>query len=213
MLRTVGVALAIACVAFIAELAVAAGSQLAGDSASRTVVLYPGLGALAGLSPAEPGWSRIAIAPTPLAGFDYARSQQVTPYGIAASGWRRDGDEIVVEVVVPANTRASVILPWGDAAEVCSGSHEFRGSATPEPAIVRDYSRATPMAVLADDPQAFATVRRVLTDFSPDYTSAFFARTKWTMGSAPGDVMFGVPPHVMEQLERELALLGDPRRP
>ncbi|MGV8882567.1 MAG: hypothetical protein ACOH19_10465 [Rhodoglobus sp.] len=44
MLRTVGPALAIAFVAFIVQSAVAAGSQLAGDTANRTVILYPGLG-------------------------------------------------------------------------------------------------------------------------------------------------------------------------
>lgn len=161
--------------------------------------------ALAGLSPAAPGWSRISVAPTPLAGFDLVRSEQLTPYGPAASGWHHEGDDTVVTVLVPANTTAVVVLPWAeDALEVGSGSHEFRGKC-PRPADdTLAYSLGTPLAVLAEDPAAFATVRRVLDEFSPEYSAQFFARTQWTMGSVPADVMFGVPPHVLVQLDEAL---------
>lgn len=171
---------------------------------------------LAGLAPAEPGWSRIAVRPSPIAELDHARSDQLTPFGPASAGWRREGSEVVVEVVVPANTMAEIALPWADVPfTVGSGSHEYRGRLPQRSSAARtgdaELSVHSPLAVLAEDPEAFATVRRVLTDFSSDYAAAFFARTQWTMGATPGDVMFGVPPHVMNELDDALRALSAAR--
>lgn len=171
---------------------------------------------LAGLAPAEPGWARITVNPTPIAELDHARSEQITPFGPAAAGWRREGSEIIVEVVIPPNTTAEVVLPWEEEAfTVGSGAYAYRGesarrasSGSSELSDAADLSITSPLALIAEDPEAFATVRRVLTDFSPGYTAAFFSRTEWTMGAAPGDVMFGVPPRVMAELDEALRALA-----
>ena len=79
---------------------------------------------LAGLGPAAPGFSRVRIQPTPLDGFDFASAQRDTPFGRAEARWQRgDDNTIEVRAVVPANTRAEVLLPDGATFEVGSGEH------------------------------------------------------------------------------------------
>ncbi|MFG2377738.1 family 78 glycoside hydrolase catalytic domain [Streptomyces sp. NPDC048504] len=82
---------------------------------------------VAGLATAEPGWRRLRIAPVPGGGLTWAKAAHDTPYGRAEAGWRVEGDVIVVEALVPANTHAEVQLPDGSAAfEIGSGRHAFR---------------------------------------------------------------------------------------
>ena len=66
---------------------------------------------VAGLAPDAPGYARLRIAPRPLAGLEHASARHLTPYGEASVAWHRDGAEIVVRAVVPANTTAVVELP------------------------------------------------------------------------------------------------------
>jgi alpha-L-rhamnosidase len=68
---------------------------------------------VAGLNddPAEPGYKHVIIRPRPGPGFTFAKATLVTPYGEAASGWRLDGDRLIVTARVPANSHATVILP------------------------------------------------------------------------------------------------------
>lgn len=82
---------------------------------------------VAGLEAAEPGWRRLRIAPVPGGDLTFARAAHETPYGRAEAGWRIEGDTLVVEVLVPPNTRAEVQLP-GDSEpfEIGSGQRTFR---------------------------------------------------------------------------------------
>ncbi|WP_150307258.1 family 78 glycoside hydrolase catalytic domain [Planctomonas psychrotolerans] len=87
---------------------------------------------LAGLAPAEPGYRRLRIRPLVLDGFDHATASHETPYGLAESGWRRDGDSVVVTAVVPPNARADVHLPGSvDVVEVGSGAHSWTVTVPP----------------------------------------------------------------------------------
>lgn len=89
---------------------------------------------VAGLAAAAPGWRRLRIAPVPGGDLTWAKASHDTPYGRAEAGWRIEGsvegskgDTLVVEVVVPPNTRAEVQLPDGtDPFEIGSGRHTFR---------------------------------------------------------------------------------------
>ena len=82
---------------------------------------------VAGLEAAEPGWRRLRVAPVPGGDLTYAKAAHETPYGRAEAGWRIEGGTLVVDVLVPPNTRAEVRLP-GDAEpfEVGSGRRTFR---------------------------------------------------------------------------------------
>jgi alpha-L-rhamnosidase len=81
---------------------------------------------VAGLAPAAPGYRVIRIAPQPLPQLDHASATLDTPYGPARAAWRRDGDRVVVEAEVPANTSAEVVLPGrGKSITVGSGIYTW----------------------------------------------------------------------------------------
>jgi alpha-L-rhamnosidase len=86
---------------------------------------------VAGLAPAAPGYRRLRVAPLPGPGITAAAATHETPYGTAAVSWTVDGSSFAVEVTVPPNTTADVVLPDGsDVIEVGSGRHSFTRSIT-----------------------------------------------------------------------------------
>jgi alpha-L-rhamnosidase len=90
-----------------------------GDWLHRTV---------AGLAPAAPGYRAIRVDIRPAGSLQWARASHMTPYGLASSAWRIDGDALVAEVVVPPNTSATVHLPQGEPITVGSGTHTWTQS-------------------------------------------------------------------------------------
>ena len=81
---------------------------------------------VAGLASAEPGYRRLRIAPRPGPGITSASAEHDSPYGPAAVSWTLDGSTFTLDVNVPANTTAEVLLPGNDeAVEVGSGRHSF----------------------------------------------------------------------------------------
>lgn len=92
-----------------------------------------------GLAPAAPGYRRLRIAPGPGGGLTSASSRHLTPYGLAESTWRVDGDTLEIVAIVPPNTRATVVLPGAgtgdEPIEVGSGKHRWR---VPDPPSRRE---------------------------------------------------------------------------
>ena len=94
---------------------------------------------VAGLAPDEPGYRRLRIAPVvdpdpavrDEGGLTWASARHRTPYGMAESSWRIDGDTFELTVVVPPGTTATVVLPFGgdgaagDPIDVGSGTHRW----------------------------------------------------------------------------------------
>ncbi len=80
---------------------------------------------IGGIRPAAPGYGRLLLQPVPGPGLDHARAGLDTPHGHVESGWRRDGDTIVVEVSVPEGVDAEVVLPDGARHRVGGGVHRF----------------------------------------------------------------------------------------
>ncbi len=74
------------------------------------------------LDPAEPGYRHVLVQPHPGGGLTDARAELETGYGAAASGWRRDGDRLVVTAVVPPNTHATIRLPGARLDQVTEGT-------------------------------------------------------------------------------------------
>lgn len=68
---------------------------------------------IAGLAPdpMEPGYKHFFIQPLPGGPLDRAAAKLETPYGMARSAWRRDGEGIRLEATVPPNTTATLRLP------------------------------------------------------------------------------------------------------
>jgi alpha-L-rhamnosidase len=87
---------------------------------------------VAGLAPAEPGYRRLLVQPRPGRQLDHAAATHDTPYGRARVSWRRHGEHVTVEAVVPPGTTATVVLPDGrQRFDVASGSHAW--TVTPAP--------------------------------------------------------------------------------
>ncbi len=82
---------------------------------------------VAGLAPAAPGYRRLRVAPRPGPGLTSAAATHETPYGTAAVAWSLSaGTSFELEVTVPPNTTAEIVLPDGSApVEVGSGRHSF----------------------------------------------------------------------------------------
>lgn len=79
---------------------------------------------IGGLTPAEPGWKKIQIEPRPGGTVNSANTHHLTPYGRVACIWNIEGSQMSVDIEVPPNTIAKVILP-GETKEVGSGMYHF----------------------------------------------------------------------------------------
>ena len=78
---------------------------------------------IGGLAPAEPGYHRIEIRPRPGGGLTCCHVTHRTPYGLAECAWKIVDGKFDLNVIVPANTTASVNLPGDNTPlEVGSGS-------------------------------------------------------------------------------------------
>lgn len=67
---------------------------------------------IAGIEPAAPGFSRIAISPQ-LDGLPRGDLKMPTPRGAVRVAWDVGDDALSLDVTVPANTRAEILLPPG----------------------------------------------------------------------------------------------------
>jgi alpha-L-rhamnosidase len=74
------------------------------------------------LDPAEPGYRHSLLRPLPGGGLTHAEGSVETLYGRLSLAWRLDGDVMSVDVTVPANTTASLVLPGTDLPEQKLGS-------------------------------------------------------------------------------------------
>lgn len=76
---------------------------------------------MAGLDTDEPGYKTLRIQPRPGGGFTQASAALQTLYGPAASRWQLDGKNLTLDVEIPANTTATVLVPTADAATITEG--------------------------------------------------------------------------------------------
>ncbi len=75
-------------------------------------------GRVAGISPEEPGFRRVRIAPMPGGGLTHARLTYDSIRGPIRSEWRIEDGIFILEVEVPANAEATVVIPTGDPTSV-----------------------------------------------------------------------------------------------
>ena len=137
---------------------------------------------LAGLAPAEPGYARLHIEPHPLQGFDFAEAAHLTPYGRASVRWDRAGDDIVVQLAVPANTEADVVLPDGQRHTVGSGAHRFSCAAPPLAVVPSEVGLSSSLAAIIDDAEAYDEIVGALNEWRPSVAKDFRSGTQWGDG-------------------------------
>jgi alpha-L-rhamnosidase len=85
---------------------------------------------IGGVAPLEPGYSAVRIAPRPGGGLTWARTALESRHGRIEVEWREDGDDLLVEVLVPEGVRAVLSLPGHEDESVEPGrsTHRGRGS-------------------------------------------------------------------------------------
>jgi alpha-L-rhamnosidase len=66
---------------------------------------------IAGIREASPGYKQIVIAPQPGGGLTHAAAELQTPYGLVKSSWKIENGILKIDVTVPVNTKAEVVLP------------------------------------------------------------------------------------------------------
>jgi hypothetical protein len=94
-------------------------------SASRIHNCYNNIGSwfiqgLAGIrpDPERPGFKNAIIKPAFVEALSYVNGSHDSVYGTIQSNWKREGDTITMDVVIPANSTATVYVPAGDIADV-----------------------------------------------------------------------------------------------
>jgi len=87
-----------------------------------------------GIDESNPGYKHIIINPRPGGGLTYAKATHECMYGTIASGWEIENNVMKMEVVIPANTSATIYIP-GNAGDI-----EFNGSSLEESGI--DFKEA-----------------------------------------------------------------------
>lgn len=75
-------------------------------------------GGIGGIRPASPGFKSILIDPVIGDGLAWAKTSYDSIQGPIATSWKRDGQRLALQVVVPANTTATVCVPARDLAGV-----------------------------------------------------------------------------------------------
>lgn len=68
---------------------------------------------LAGINddPQRPGFKHIIIRPRPVGDLHWVKAHFDSGYGRIVSNWKRIGDELAMEVTIPANTTATIYVP------------------------------------------------------------------------------------------------------
>lgn len=150
------------------------------NSTGMTSLNHYALGAVAswlhrvvgGLMRTAPGWERLRIAPQPGGGLTSAHTVHDTIRGRAEVHWRIEEGDITLDVTIPEDAIAEVVLPLHpDSAveEVPSGTHTWR---YPVPAAFGDrptLTMDTPVVQVADQPEIWASVQGVLTKHFPGF--------------------------------------------
>jgi alpha-L-rhamnosidase len=83
---------------------------------------------IAGINPVDtaPGYKSILIAPRPGGNLTYAQASLKTLYGTIISSWKLKDGNFTLDIVIPNNTNAEVILPGAnERRSVGSGSYHF----------------------------------------------------------------------------------------
>lgn len=79
---------------------------------------------LAGINydPQKPGFSHILIHPHMLGDLEWVNCHFDSPHGRVVSDWKRSGQNVTMNITIPANTTATVTTPDGITREMMSGS-------------------------------------------------------------------------------------------
>jgi alpha-L-rhamnosidase len=141
---------------------------------------------VAGLAPAAPGYRRIEIRPLPGGPLTTAAARHQTPYGRAASAWKIEDGQFVLEVEIPANAAAVVHLPGqeGEPVEVGSGRHRWSVAYQPPVPVYKPLTVDSTVGDLIDHPAAYEQVMEVFAQHNPEFGDRLDGRVRVTLRQA-----------------------------
>ncbi|WP_262704013.1 MULTISPECIES: alpha-L-rhamnosidase [Streptomyces] len=160
---------------------------------------------VAGLSPLEPAYRVIRVAPVLLGDLDDASAWHETPYGRAGAGWRREGSRVRFHAEIPPNTRGVVELPSGARYEVGSGTHTWLEDHPRAAAPRTRLTLGTSLATIIDDQRAYDAVLQAIRGIDAARADAFRRTTRWRAGRALREPLDKAPLEVLAAVEAALA--------
>lgn len=80
---------------------------------------------MGGLQAMEAGYKKIRVAPAFDCGLEWAKVKEETPYGTAAVLWKKEDEKIRMEVEIPANTTAEIMVPGLETQFIGSGTYIY----------------------------------------------------------------------------------------
>ncbi|MFI0354925.1 glycoside hydrolase family 78 protein [Actinomadura sp. 9N407] len=123
-----------------------------------------------GLSPAEPGYRTMSIAPRPGGGLTHATVEHDTVHGRVRVAWRIQEGHLALEVTIPDGTEATVVLPLHPDSlivDVTGGDHAWRYELPEDYGARPEYTLDTPLGTLADDPAVWRDLTEVFARHFP----------------------------------------------
>ena len=80
----------------------------------------------AGIKPLEPGFGKILIQPAPGGTLTFAKAEYDSCRGKIVSGWQIENGKFRLNVEIPMNAKAAIVMPDGQRHEVETGTHTFQ---------------------------------------------------------------------------------------
>ncbi|WP_210481109.1 glycoside hydrolase family 78 protein [Naasia sp. SYSU D00948] len=190
------------------------------NSTGMTSLNHYALGAVAdwlhrvvgGLQRVEPGYRRMRIAPQPGGGLTWAKVAHETAYGRVEVSWRIEGEELALDVTIPAGAEAVVVLPLHPEAarvEVAHGTHSWRYELPAGYGAIQGLTMDSSIRQIAADKTIWRTVAETLDRYFPGIPldasapEAAAMSLKVVLENLPG-----VPPELEQQLRDALVAEG-----
>jgi hypothetical protein len=85
------------------------------ESHPDTAIGYQFSSYLLGVEPLTPGFRRFQVRPTLVREVDWVKGRVPTPHGFVEAGWKRDDNNLTMQLTVPKGTEAELVLPKGEA--------------------------------------------------------------------------------------------------
>jgi alpha-L-rhamnosidase len=95
-------------------------SQLHSCFTSADNWLYHGLAGIRP-DPSQPGFKNVIIQPAIVGDITWVKAHHDGPYGRITSHWKREGDRLTLDVTIPPNSTATIVLPGQSPRQIGSG--------------------------------------------------------------------------------------------
>lgn len=139
-----------------------------------------------GLAPQDPGYRRLLIQPLIGGGITWAHARHVTPYGLAECHWSHTNGQMQVDITIPPNTTATVMLPGLKQEPISVGSGKYRWVYSLEiPIPARPHlSLDSTIDQLIDVPGLYTQVIDVFSQYNREIISLFQQHSDITIRQA-----------------------------